>query len=179
MRKKMLTILVLLTSLSLRIMANDPYLQLTDSVLLSFKQLIIKDLSESNIKVHEGSIYWLGVSYELKVVFNEKYSHNISSFGRPYPLSKKSDKFKIFNELIFGNFMNYIYKYKMFPYNNFECLEYYFIAGLNKGESPPSSALYGKYKFKVTADSLFVIDKHIELLDDKEAILKKYNSIWQ
>lgn len=178
MKKKIFIVLVLLTTLSLRIMANDPYLYLTDSALLIIKQLIIKDLSENNIAVYEGSIYWLGVSYELKVVFNEKYSHNISSFGRPYPLSKKSDKFKIFNELIFGNFMNYIYKYKMFPYNIFECLEYYFIAGLNKGESPPSSALYGKYKFKVTADSLFVIDKHIELLDDKESILMKYNLTW-
>jgi len=178
MKKTIFIVLVLCTTFSLKAKAEDPYLKLKDSILLSMKQLIINDLSEKNIVVYEGSNLWLGISYELKVIFNEKYLHAMSSFRRPYPLSKKSDKFKIFNESIFNNFMSYIYKYKMFPYDTFECLEYNFISGLNDGKSPPSSALYGKYKFKITSGSIYIIDSHIEILNDDESILKKYKSIW-
>lgn len=178
MKKTIFIVLVLCTTFSLKAKAEDPFLKLQDSILLSMRQLIINDLSKNNIIVYEGSNLWLGISYELKVIFNEKYSHNLSSFRRPYPLSKESDKFKIFNESAFRNFKKYIYKYKMFPYNSFECFEYCFISGLNEGESPPTRALYGKYKFKITSGSIYIIDSHIEILDDDESILKKYKSIW-
>lgn len=177
MKTKVLIILILLSFIH-RTSAQDVYLNMIDSLLKTMSKLILNDLSANGIKLSERPWIGFGDSFELDVVFDTKRSETLTSLSRPDSLKQVHKKRKLTSYIKRTMFLDYVYDHSELPYDQFDYLNYTFLQA-QIGEENFGAAIFGIYKFEATKEGLTIIDRNIEILNSKEAIMDKYNSDWQ
>jgi hypothetical protein len=155
---------------------GDFFNKVIDSLLVSISQLIRNDLLNDNIYVLERSWIGFGEIFILEVVFDTKTTYILRIFSVSDTMRKKfykqGNSFNFYKVRAFGRYINEHYS---FPYDSFEYFNYRFLLVPKKEESF-RDGIYGEYKFKVTEKDISIIDRKIEILQDENSIMQKYNS---
>ncbi|MEA4936995.1 hypothetical protein SDC9_181550 [bioreactor metagenome] len=164
---------IILTSI-FTVEAKDRYLKTIDSLLISIDELITNDLLEDSIILSKRPWVGLGDSWELKVFFDEKNFLFLTSLSRPDGLIKqKVNRTKLKKYFMLDTFMNHIYKHGELPYDAIAFFNFQFLQVQKCGD-----AVFGNYKIKVMRDNIYIIDKYVEILKGKDAIVEKQNLSW-
>ena len=153
---------------------NKQYKQFVDTTLLQIKSAILNDLKSKEITVANCQEKYLGVSFELRIVFENNHYFVMDSRRSMSQFPKKSMKFKnIYTKALGGKLRTFIREKNTFPpWINY--IEYHFIDEV-KGSN---SGLYAKYKLKDSSGGLVIISTTLEQLKDADAILKKNYADW-
>ena len=179
MIKKVMIIamLLLIFCINGKSQVKDVYNETIDSLLVSMNHLIKDDLSKNSIEVLERSWIEFGESFILEVVFDSKTTSMLTANRISEVMSEKFQKQKrsLKRNYKSSAFMHYINEYHVLPYFFFEYFNYRFLLFAKKGESF-GYALYGEYQFKATENGLTIKEKQIEILQDKEKVIQKYNA---
>ena len=129
------------------------------------------------MKISQRPWNGFGDSFEFEIIFNAKQFETLTSLRRPDSLELVHKKMKLKSYIKLRMFMDYVYDHSELPYDQYDYFKYAFIQALKKGEAS-GDAIFGIYKFKATKEGLTIIDRNIETLNSKKAILDKYNSDW-
>lgn len=176
MKTKILSVAFLLLMFVFNVKAQDAYSDKIDSLLVSISKLIFIDLSTDSFKVLQRPYIGFGDSFEFNVIFDTKRSVILTYLHRPESINRKINKRK--HQFKYIIFSNYIHDHNELPYDMFDSFSYKFLQVQTKGETLGGDALFGEYRFKATNEGLTIIDKKIEILKGKSAILGKHNSDW-
>lgn len=146
-----------------------------DSLLVIFVKKIDNDLALSEYNISKPSFH----SFIGRVYFTPKYFYTFFLFGVTDKMKNKCFKqgkgFRIYLKACITYFTNYIEENKALPYDFIEYFKCQFITSYD--DSPEAQAMYGEYKFSVTKEDGFnIIEKKIEVLQGKDAIMRKHKT---
>jgi hypothetical protein len=158
------------------------YRNMQDSLLILLSNKIKSDfvIEGYNIpKVSLNNIQLVGFSLVCEVYFTPKCSYIFTYINPTDALKRKYFKqgkgFRIRQEIYINTFRHYVEDNNKLPYYIIEYFRCQFITHYEG--SPEDHGIYGEYKFKLKEDDTFeIIDKKIEILQGKDAILRKYYS---
>jgi hypothetical protein len=180
--------LILNTNISAQVLVKEyiNFNKMQNSLLGIFGEKIENDLAIEGYNIPkfpllplEDSILFVGYSLVCEVYFTPKCSYILMLFNSTDALMKKRFKqgrgFRIRQRIYYNTFMHYIEDNNKLPYDIIEYFRYQFITHYE--DSPEDHAIYGEYIFKPKEDGAFeIINKKIEILQDGDAILRKYHS---
>ncbi len=148
--------------------------RVTDSLVHILSERIIADFLSQDIEIGDLNLWEdsqpiIGEALILEAVKDSK-TKEFRFFKRPVFLYTRgvTEKFRkkeyrSFNRLRRETFQNYVDKYYEYPHELFDYLNYKFIVLRKEG------AVYGKYRFKVTApEDISIVDKEWKILSDPD-----------
>ena len=160
----------------------DRYYAILDSLLVVFRINIEKDLALSGYsfsKQPSDNIHTETNGFILEVFFMPKHSSIIAFSGTTSSMinnySKQYRGFRFVKRAYFDTFRNYTQDNNKLPYDIIDYFKFRFITYYDN--SPNNHAIYGEYKFRLNEDKQFeVSEKKVEILSDRDAIVRKYQS---
>ena len=160
----------------------DRYYAMLDSLLIIFRVNIENDLSLSEYSISKQAlddIQTIANSFILEVFFIPKHSSIIALVGATSSMNNKFFKqnrgFRFVKRAYFDTFRSDIQNNNKLPYDIIDYFSCKFITSYDN--SPKHHAIYGEYKFRANEnENLEIVEKKIEILQDRDAILHKYRS---
>lgn len=159
----------------------DRYNDMIDSLLVVFGNDIQSNLSldEYSIpKVTSWGIQVVGSCFILEVFFIPKRSNILTLSGTTGSMFDKFFKqnkgFRIIKRAYFETFRRDIQENGKLPYNIIDYFSYKFITPYDNSQK--NHAIYGEYKFRLNDEKYEIAEKKIEILQGRDAIMRKYRT---